>query len=590
MQIIGLDHGFISAYTSNHYSKYAKAGDTLIINFNASGTIASHTSQILGLNANANATVNGAVYNATVTVPSTPREAYATFMINVTNTQGTNATITENDISLSNVFIDTIPPSIELIGSADYTILSGTPSSSIPNVTVSDGDPNYVGNFTLVINDTVDTTRIGNVYNYTYTAYPDTAGNPGSSTSRIVTVMDIPSFEIIPKLAVSPFGVIQNGTNGFNSIGHPEIINTFKIDNFTYAGVFDYDSNYFTIINITDPSSPSQVYVLDNTVNSLYNITDAAYTVIDGSTYAISTSKENDRVLIINVSNPSDPFFVTSVTYDANYPELFAPYDITTVKIGTSTFAIVVSQNGDGVQIIDITDPDNPIPASAIADDVDGYTELRGATSVTTVTLGTSTFALVAAFADQGVQIINITDPYNPTLASNIAQGMGNYTELNNPRSIITVTIDTSTFALVADSYGDGVQIINITDPYNPIAASAITNGTDNYTRLGYPYDITAVTINSSTFALVAAILDNGVQIINITDPYNPTPEFAITNDKDGYTALHGASSITTVTIDSSTFALVTAIQSSSIQIIKLEQEYISAYTSNQNPKYAKAG
>ena len=154
------------------------------------------------------------------------------------------------------------------------------------------------------------------------------------------------------------------------------------------------------------------------------------------------------------------------------------------------------------------------------------------------------------------------------------------------PQSITTVTIDTSTFALVANSYGDGVQIINIT----AIAASAITNGTDNYTRLGHPYDITAVTINSSTFALVAAILDNGVQIIDITDPYNPTPEFAITNDKDGYTALHGATSITTVTIDSSTFALVAAIFSSSIQIIKLEQEYISAYTSNQNPKYAKAG
>ena len=364
-----------------------------------------------------------------VIVPSTPMESYATFTINVANAHGTSVTITENNISSSNVFIDTISPSIELIGSADYTILSGTPSSSIPNVTVSDGDPNYVGNFTLVINDTVDTTRIGNVYNYTYTAYPDTAGNPGSSTSRIVTVMN-PPFEIIPKLAVSPFGVIQNGTNGFNSIGHPEIINTFKIDNFTYAGVFDYDSNYFTIINITDPSSPSQVYVLDNTVNSLYNITDAAYTVIDGSTYAISTSKENDRVLIINVSNPSDPFFVTSVTYDANYPELFAPYDITTVKIGTSTFAIVVSQNGDGVQIIDITDPDNPIPASAIADDVDGYTELRGATSVTTVTLGTSTFALVAAFADQGVQIINIT-------------GIKHCSRYGQMRSIITVTIDT---------------------------------------------------------------------------------------------------------------------------------------------------
>ena len=224
-QIIKLEPEYISAYASNQNPKYAKAGDTLEISFTTSDIIKSQSSHILGLDA--------------VTVPSTPREAYATFMINVTNTQGTNATITENNISSSNVFIDTIPPSIELIGSADYIILPGAPSSSIPNVTVSDGDPNYVENFTLVINDTVDTTRIGDVYNYTYTAYPDPAGNPGSSTSRIVTVMDVPSVEIIPKLAVSPFGVIQNGTNGFNSIGYPEIINTFKIDNFTYAGVFE---------------------------------------------------------------------------------------------------------------------------------------------------------------------------------------------------------------------------------------------------------------------------------------------------------------------------------------------------------------
>ena len=130
-----------------------------------------HTSQILGLDANV--IVNDAVYNAMVIVPSTPMESYATFTINVTNAQGTSAIITENNISSSNVFIDTISPSIELIGSADYIILPGAPSSSIPNVTVSDGDPNYAENFTLVINDTVDTTRIGDVYNYTYTAYPD---------------------------------------------------------------------------------------------------------------------------------------------------------------------------------------------------------------------------------------------------------------------------------------------------------------------------------------------------------------------------------------------------------------------------------
>ena len=188
-RIIKLELEYISAYTSNQNPKYAKAGDTLGINFSASNTIASHTSQILGLDANA--TVNDAVYDATVTVPSTPRESYATFTIKVVNANGESITITENDISSkSNVFVDTISPSIELVGSADYAIPYGTLDPFIPNVTVSDGDPNYLGGFTLVKNATVDTTIIGSVYNYTYTANPDRSGNAGNSVTRTILVVD----------------------------------------------------------------------------------------------------------------------------------------------------------------------------------------------------------------------------------------------------------------------------------------------------------------------------------------------------------------------------------------------------------------
>ena len=110
------------------------------------------------------------------------------------------------------------------------------------------------------------------------------------------------SLEIVSNLDISPFGVIQNGTDGFDSIVKPRKINTFQIGDSIYAGVHSDGSDSFTIVNITDPSSPSQVSVLDPTVNSLYTITDAAYTVIDGSTYAISISQNDDRVLIINVS------------------------------------------------------------------------------------------------------------------------------------------------------------------------------------------------------------------------------------------------------------------------------------------------
>ena len=215
--------------------------------------------------------------------------------------------------------------------------------------------------------------------------------------------------------------------NGFDSIKRPIKINTFQIGDSIYAGVYS-SSNFgsFTIVNITDPSSPSQVSVLNSTVNSLFTIYDGTYTVIDGSTYALAVSHFHDHVLIINVSNPSAPSLVTYIPDGADYTTLDGPFDIATVKINSSTFALVTAFFDHGVQIIDITDPSNPIAASAITDGNDGYTELDSAYDITTVTINSSTYALVASIYDDGVQIIDITDPYNPIAASALRDNVNN--------------------------------------------------------------------------------------------------------------------------------------------------------------------
>ena len=97
--------------------------------------------------------------------------------------------ITEDDLPF-NVFVDTVSPRIDLGGPAEYFIITGTVDSIIPNVTVTDGDPNYSGGFTLNKNATIDTAINGSVYNYTYTADADNAGNPGESVSSIITIID----------------------------------------------------------------------------------------------------------------------------------------------------------------------------------------------------------------------------------------------------------------------------------------------------------------------------------------------------------------------------------------------------------------
>ena len=96
------------------------------------------------------------------------------------------------------------------------------------------------------------------------------------------------------------------------------------------------------------------------------------------------------------------------------------------------------------------------------------------------ITFDTSNFALgTMAASENDVQIIihlSILDPkYKTHLAciTSFDHGMGDYI-LYDPRSIM-VTIGTSTHSghMVTNNLG-GVQIINITDPYNPTSASAI--------------------------------------------------------------------------------------------------------------------
>ena len=124
------------------------------------------------------------------------------------------------------------------------------------------------------------------------------------------------------------------------------------------------------------------------------------------------------------------------------------------------------------------------------------------------------------------------------TPVASVSDGQNNFTELKGVSFIATATIDSSTYALVASGDDDGVQIIDITTPDSPIVASAITDGVDNFTELDGANSIAITTISSSTYALVASVDDDGVQIIDITNPYQPTAVSNVTDGSDGYSHL----------------------------------------------------
>ena len=361
--------------------------------------------------------------------------------------------------------------------------------------------------------------------------------------------------------------ILDPSPSGTITIHKPRTVTPFEIDDSVYA-VITGDGNSSTLLsiaNITNPNSPS-VMSYSNTSSGLGDIFYSHVFTINGSTYVIVSGNAADNIGIINITNPLSPVHLVTIS-DDEHTKLNNPRGITTTTIGSSIYALVTTFVGDGVQIINVTDPSNPSAVSNIKDRVDGYEELDGASSITTTTIGSSTYALVTAFVDDGVQIINITNPAIPSPVANITDG-DDYPILNGSRAITTVTLDSFTYALVAAFDDNGTQIINITNPAIPSPVANITDG-DDYPILNGSRAITTVTLDSFTYAIVTAFNDNGIQIINITNPASPSPAANITYDAADYAKLRGPYGISTTTINSSIYALV-ASYNAGLQIVKI--------------------
>ena len=75
----------------------------------------------------------------------------------------------------------------------------------------------------------------------------------------------------------------------------------------------------------------------------------------------------------------------------------------------------------------------------------------------------------------------------------------------------------------------DGIQILDITDPENIVAKASITDG--GTLKLEGPRGIAIFESNGSTYAAVASYVDDGVQILDITDPDDIIAKASITDD-----------------------------------------------------------
>ena len=426
-------------------------------------------------------------------------------------------------------------------------------------------------------------------------------------------------------------GAVFDELGGFSELTAPISAHAAEIKGREYVFVASYQ-HYTQVVNgenfgmgggvqivdVTDPSSPRAAAALGHSDRSQFALLHGVRgidTFAKGArTYAIITaelalghSQSDDKgaFTIVDVTDPERPRFMAGARDGQPDPRgnkfdmLNAPAGVDTAVIGGKTYAVIAArgpygQQDHGVQIVDVSDPRSPLAVASIRDgDADGaggtFDTLKRAHGVEIVQIGSGWYALVAAIRDDGVQVIEITDPSSPRAAASIVDDETN-TALGGAYEIRAFEKGGKTYAIVSAKNDDGVQVLNITDPSDPDPIDGAVdhrNFANNreFSELLGAHGVDLFTHGGNTYAAVASVGEDhdretcrsfkcsGVQIIDMSNPAQILAH-AVTWDHRvvGAEATHirGARGIATFTAGESVYAAVTGYTGDQVQIMRL--------------------
>lgn len=200
--------------------------------------------------------------------------------------------------------------------------------------------------------------------------------------------------------------------------------------------------------------------------------------------------------MVMDVTDPANPAFLG---------QYMSPVMTNDLEV-RGDFAYV-SCWWDGLRVVDIQDPANPVLASQVMGWFNGATPgvdfcYAQALDVDGNYLYIIDYGPFAPNEDtKGLYIFDISDPANPVLISR-------YTDFQSGGYDLDAD---GNFVYIADQFG-GVEIIDVTDKQLPV--------TRGYAPL--PDGANALKV-AGNYVLVADYINGGVQMVNVTDPDNPS-------------------------------------------------------------------
>ncbi|MEM9468610.1 MAG: hypothetical protein AAF988_00440 [Pseudomonadota bacterium] len=308
----------------------------------------------------------------------------------------------------------------------------------------------------------------------------------GSSTSS--------SCEITaPIVADSGNAFLQNNTLLDNALGLAVQGN--------YAYITSFDSNTFTVVDISNPLNPiiansGNAFVTDNT-----KLSGPQEVYISGN-YAYVISLIGNSLTVVDISDPLNPIIPNGGNaWLQDATKLDRPTDIEIL----GNYAYITS-NGNSLTVVDISDPLNPIIPNGGNAWLQDATKLGQAFGLEI----TGNYAYVAAALSNSLTVVDISDPLNPIIAN-----AGNAWVKDNTQLKFASDVEISgNYAYVTASGSESFTVVDISDPLNPFIVGSLTDPS----KLDGPIDLEII----DKYGIVASFSSDSITVIDISNPINP--------------------------------------------------------------------
>ena len=327
-------------------------------------------------------------------------------------------------------------------------------------------------------------------------------------------------------------------------------------------------------LNVTNPNN---IVHIDHLVTSTPGLTDVAvYTASDNAVHRIGTWTQSDALQRFGINASGQ---LSSNNHVLDNDTMDEASSVAVYEIGAKDYAVVTGRGSNSVQVVDISTPTSFAKKGSLSDG-DALALVRPY-AVEVYTIGAKHYAVVGSA--EGLQIVDVTDPDNLAASGDLTISDGIFNELHSvavysvgsKHYAVVGTLDNNNGSLSNDGDIRGIQFIDVTDPANPSivsrlspSAGVVLDRTGDLAihrfgdRVFAVVPATAPASNAGVAVALSGLSDarvrqtDGFSIIDVTDPASPKPLVSASHHLHGGHLL-GARAVTTFTKDGRHYGVV---------------------------------